>query len=98
MILLKNILDLFLKATGMVINDKNYSIAYEGLLVGALARIEVLFPYKVSLMGENLKYLAFTLNRTPTKSGTGIGYWLKLRRELTIGASNGYQGKEYWSL
>lgn len=59
---LRNILDLFLKATGMQINSKKSHIIVEGLNRQEKAQINSFFPYETSNMESPFKYLGFWLN------------------------------------
>jgi len=56
---LKNILDLFLKATGMQINSRKSQLIVEGLNRQEKAHIFSIFPCDMSNMESPFKYLGF---------------------------------------
>jgi len=58
---LKNILDLFLKATGMQINSRKSQLIVEGLDRQESAQMHSSFPYQSSNMESPFKYLGFWL-------------------------------------
>eukprot|EP00253_Pinus_taeda_P022819 PITA_22819 len=58
---LKNILDLFVKATGVQINFRKYQLILEGLNRQEKAQISSFFPFDIHSMETPFKYLGFWL-------------------------------------
>eukprot|EP00253_Pinus_taeda_P010189 PITA_10189 len=70
---LKNILDLFLKATGMQIKSRKSQLIMEGLARQERAQMQLYFPYQTSNMESPFKYLGFWLKPNAYKKRTGTG-------------------------
>lgn len=80
---LKNILDLFLKATIMVINLQESSITNEGISGPNLAWISTILRFSHHPVGESLKYLGFFLKPDAYKKYDWI--WLsKIEKRINI--------------
>ena len=58
---LKKILDLFLKATGLYINEKKSTLMTAGLTKEEVGRVEDILKFEVKYLQDNFKYLGFFL-------------------------------------
>lgn len=58
---LKDILDLFMKATSLAINKKKYSLSHEGIVEADLLWTLDLLPFLHTSLDSSIKYLGFLL-------------------------------------
>lgn len=79
---LKNILDLFMKATGMQINYRKSQLITEGLNRNEKNQISVLLPFEVHSMENPFKYLGFWLK--PNAYRNQDWNWLVAKTESRI--------------
>lgn len=87
---LKLVLDLFLKATWMSINDKNSIIVHNGLSRVELNIILSFFPFEIKSMTKSFKYLGFYLKLDSYRKLIGNGWYKKSKSESSVGALSGY--------
>lgn len=59
--ILKRILDLFLKATGLSINERKYTITCSGLAREEVRRVSLVLNFEVKSLEDSFKYLGFYL-------------------------------------
>ena len=79
---IRSILDLFLKATALKINDKKSTLTTSGLSLEEGGRIEGLLHFDVKSLQDNFKYLGFHLK--PDKYWIQDWKWLLVKIEKNL--------------
>jgi len=81
---LKDILNLFSKATGMEFNFRKSTISSNLLSEGEIDRLKTFFPFETKSIDEGLKYLGFHLKPTNYKKEDWIWLLEKLEKKLKV--------------
>jgi len=77
-------LDLFKRASGMLISEEKYSITWANLEDHELRKLEERFNFRIRYLDEGVKYLGFQLN--PNDYRKSDWFWLlaKLEKRISI--------------
>jgi hypothetical protein len=91
---LADILATFLLATGMIINEKKYTISTSELDEEENEVYQRLFPFTLQDISQGIKYLGFQLKPNSYKKEDWKWLIEKVEKRLKTGASDGYQEQE----
>lgn len=78
---LHSILDLFSRATGMLINSSKSTLSTHLMDPKEINCYKGLFPFVEKPLEEGLKYLGFHLKPNSTLKQIGIGYYQSLKKD-----------------
>jgi hypothetical protein len=93
---LEELLNIFYKSTGMLINKRKSSLYTWRLFEKEKNTISQILSLQVEDLGFGLKYLGFMLKANDYQKNDWLWLLAKLERKLMLGAISGYQGFDNW--
>ena len=81
---LKSILDLFLKATGLKINEQKSTLTISGMSLEESGRVGALLPFEIKSLQESFKYLGFLLKPDTYQVQDWKWLLIKIEKKLNL--------------